>query len=363
MHFVIFGLTVSSSWGNGHATLWRSLLKAMTVRGHTAVFYERDVPYYSNTRDVWERPKGMRVELYQSLSEIQADVNREIASADVALVTSYCPDGPAAARLILDSTVQLRIFYDLDTPITLDCLHTGKAVAYLPAEGLSEFDLVLSYTGGRALLELQTQLAARAAVPLYGWVDPETHAPILGDDEMRSALSYMGTYAQDRQAALEELFVAPAHLLPADRFVIGGTQYPEDFPWGENIFFVRHLPPAMHPTFFCSSRATLNVTRRAMAEYGFCPSGRLFEAAACGVPLLSDTWEGLDSFFVPGEEILSVKTRFDVLDALSLSNRELRMVAEAARVRTLEHHTAQRRVLELESICEKALSGELSRGA
>jgi spore maturation protein CgeB len=265
--------------------------------------------------------------------------------------------------LIFNSSVSLKFFYDLDAPVTLDCLRTGKSVGYLPQEGLSGFDLVLSYTGGRALLELQTQLGAREVAPLYGWVDPETHAPVQAEDQLRSALSYLGTYASDRQAALEELFVWTAHQLPDERFVIGGAQYPEDFPWAPNIYFVRHLPPALHPAFFCSSRATLNVTRRAMADYGFCPSGRLFEAAACGVPLLSDTWEGLETFYVPGEEILPVKTRTDVLEALSLSDRELKMIAEAARARTLAHHTAEQRVLELESICERALAGQVARSA
>lgn len=363
MHFVIFGLTVSSSWGNGHATLWRGLLKAMSRRGHTAVFYERDVPYYSSTRDAWEAPQGIRIELYESLDEIRSDVQRELASADVGLVTSYCPYGNESAHLLFDSRVPLRIFYDLDTPVTLDCLRTGKPVAYLPEEGLSGFDLVLSYTGGRALSELQTQLGARAVAPLYGWVDPETHAPAAADSQMRSVLSYLGTYAPDRQAALEELFVSAARQLPNERFVIGGAQYPEDFPWTSNIYFVRHLPPALHPTFFCSSRATLNVTRRAMAEYGFCPSGRLFEAAACGVPLLSDMWEGMDTFFTPGVEMFPVRTSGEVVEALSVSDGELRIMAEAARARTLEHHTAEQRVMELESLCGQALAGQLARTA
>lgn len=363
MHFVIFGLTVSSSWGNGHATLWRGLLKALSRRGHTAVFYERDVPYYSRTRDVWEPPHGVRIELYDSLDGIRSDVQRGLASADVGLVTSYCPDGVASSHLIFDSRVPLSIFYDLDTPVTLDCLRTGKPVAYLPEEGLSGFDLVLSYTGGRALSELQTQLGARAVAPLYGWVDPETHTPAEADNQMRSMISYLGTYAPDRQAALEELFVSPAHQLPGERFVIGGAQYPEDFPWAANIYFVRHLPPALHPTFFCSSRATLNVTRRAMAEYGFCPSGRLFEAAACGVPLLSDMWEGMDTFFTPGVEIFPVRTSAEVVEAISVSDSELRIMAEAARARTLEHHTAEQRVLELESLCGQALAGQFARSA
>ncbi|HZY61887.1 MAG TPA: glycosyltransferase [Edaphobacter sp.] len=357
MRFIIFGLTVSSSWGNGHATLWRGLLKALSRRGHTVIFYERNVPYYANTRDEWQIPSGVTVRIYDSLDAVKTEVVRELRNHDVALITSYCNDGPAVAELILNSNVSLRAFYDLDTPVTLDAVRSGKPVPYLPVQGLSDFDLVLSYTGGNALEELQTRLGARAVVPLYGWVDPETHAPTLAEDRFRSFLSYLGTYAADRQKALEELFISSARERPDDRFLIGGAQYPANFPWTENIYFVRHMPPASHPAFFCSSRATLNVTRQTMLNYGFCPSGRLFEAAACGVPLLTDTWEGLETFFTFGEEILPVHTHEDVLNALSLPDKELFRIASAARERTLEQHTAEHRAIELESICERTFAG------
>lgn len=352
MHFVIFGLTVSSSWGNGHATLWRGLLKAMNRRGHTAKFYERDVPYYASARDDWPTPDGVNVRLFNSFEDVRQEIARDLACADVAMVTSYCQDGPAASQMIFESNVAVSAFYDLDTPITLDALRSSERVRYLPDEGLSQFSIVLSYTGGRALEELRSRLGARHTAPLYGWVDPETHAPAVSKAEFRSTLSYLGTYAADRQKALEELFVSPARTMPQERFVIGGAQYPDAFPWSENIFFVRHLPPGCHASFFCSSRATLSVTRRAMAEYGHCPSGRLFEASACGTPLLSDTWEGLDTFFTPYSEIMPVRTRADVINALSLSDCELVRLGQAARERTLAHHTAEHRVSELEAICE-----------
>ena len=352
MHFVIFGLTVSSSWGNGHATLWRGLLKAMGRRGHTASFYERDVPYYASTRDDWPAPDGITIRLFESLDTIQEEIARDLARADVALVTSYCQDGCAASQLIFRSKVAVSAFYDLDTPVTLDAVRLGERVSYLPDNGLAQFDIILSYTGGRALDELRSRLGARQVAPLYGWVDPETHNPAASKPEFRATLSYLGTYAADRQQALEELFVSPARALPSERFAIGGAQYPDTFPWSQNIYFVRHLPPACHSSFFCSSRATLSVTRRAMAEYGYCPSGRLFEATACGTPLLSDIWEGLETFFEPGVEILPVRTHQDVIDVLSLSDSELLRLGQAARARTLAHHTAEHRVSELESICQ-----------
>jgi spore maturation protein CgeB len=300
----------------------------------------------------------VRLRLYQSIDEIQAEAAAEINDANVALCTSYCPDGIAASRLILDSHAPVRAFYDLDTPVTLDALQAGIPVPYLPPEGLSGFDLVLSYTGGRALEELQSRLGARRVAPLYGAVDPDLHAPAPPREEFQAALSYLGTYAKDRQAALEEFFVKPATECPDLRFALGGAQYPHDFPWTPNIFFVHHLSPSLHSAFFCSSRMTLNVTRRTMAEYGYCPSGRLFEAAACGTPILTDWWAGLDSFFKPGTEILRVTTAADVLRALALPDEELGSIAEAARRRTLCEHTARQRVAQLEAICAAVASGE-----
>lgn len=350
MRFVIFGLSVSSSWGNGHATLWRGLLKALVTRGHTITFYEKDVPYYAETRDGWPLPEGVKLRLFSSLADIRDEVNCELSEADVAMVTSYCGEGAIACDLVLPSSAQTKVFYDLDTPVTLNALISGARVPYLPDNGLAEFDIVLSYTGGRALERLQKWLGARRVAPLYGWVDPDVYCPAEPRAEFRSELSYLGTYAADRQSALEELFVQTALARPGARFVIGGAQYPDSFPWTENIFFVRHLSPALHPAFFCSGRATLNITRRVMASCGHCPSGRLFEAAACGTPIITDMWEGLESFFCFDTEILPVRTSEDVLRYLARSDADLAKIAEAARARTLREHTAAARAIELEKI-------------
>lgn len=359
MHVVVFGLTISSSWGNGHATLWRSLVRALVKRGHTVTFYERDVPYYANTRDLWELGEGARLRLYSSFDDIREQARRDLQDADLAMCTSFCPDGPAACDLVLESDAAVRAFYDMDTPVTLDKLRASEQVSYLPTQGFGDFDLVLSYTGGRALEELRERLGARNVAALYGWVDPERYLPVVPVERFRATLSYLGTYAEDRQRTLTELFLRPAAMLPEERFVIGGAQYPAEFPWSANIFFTQHLEPSQHPSFFCSSRATLNVTRRAMAEYGYCPSGRLFEAAACGVPLVSDTWEGLESFFDAGDQIFIAQKAQDVLDVLARTDEELRRVAHRARERTLEQNTAECRVMELEQLCERATSADV----
>jgi spore maturation protein CgeB len=257
---------------------------------------------------------------------------------------------------VMSSRARVRCFYDLDAPITLSRWKSGQEVDYISPRGLRDFDIVLSYTGGRALSELRSVLGARRVAPLYGWVDPQVHKPAEPKEIYRSDLSYLGTYAEDRQQRLQELFIDAARRMPQQRFVIGGAQYPNEFPWTDNIFFVRHMEPTEHPAFFCSSRLTLNVTRQAMAEYGFCPSGRLFEAAACGVPLISDWWEGLDQFFDPWSEVIVARETEDTIRALQLSDAELKRMAQSARDRTLEEHTATKRVLEFETALNLAPS-------
>lgn len=352
MKLVVFGLTVSSSWGNGHATLWRGLIRALSRRGCRVVFFERDAPFYAAHRDLNELPDA-RLALYEDWPSVADRAAAEVADADVAMVTSYCPDGRAANALVC-AEAGLSVFYDMDTPVTLVRHSAGETVDYLPLEGLGGFDLVLSYTGGRALEVLRTRLGARRAQPLYGHVDPERHRPAPAEPRFEAALSYLGTYAADRQPALERLFIDVARARPDLKFLIGGSGYPQAFPWSDNVWFARHVAPAEHPAFFCSSRLTLNVTRRDMASFGWCPSGRLFEAAACGAAVISDRWEGLEAFFEPGREILVADDIDDVLAALA--RRDLAQISEAARRRTLAEHTSDRRAAELLRMLDETAS-------
>jgi spore maturation protein CgeB len=349
---VIFGLTISSSWGNGHATLWRGLCKNLVRLGHDVVFYEHDVPYYAGARDFLELPGG-RLELYGSWDEIRPKAAVDAVEADTIILTSYCPDARRITELILDCPRPLHVFYDLDTPVTLARLRAGEAVPYIGPDGLGHFDLVLSFTGGERIFEeFRRLLGARRIEALYGHVDPDIHHPTAPQLHYQADLSYLGTFSQDRQQTLDCLLVSPARSRPDLRFLIGGAQYPADFPWSPNIYFVRHLPPSEHPAFFASSRLTLNVTRSAMAEMGWCPSGRLFEAAACGAPLLSDAWDGIQDFFEPGSELLLASNSDDVLAALGSSDRELRLIAERARERTLSQHSSARRAQQLVDLLE-----------
>lgn len=353
MRLVIFGLTVSSSWGNGHATIWRGLCSALAQRGHYVTFFERDAPYYACHRDL-PQSAGYEIIIYHDWNDIQSHARQAVCAADSAMVTSYCPDACAASDLILESAVPVKVFYDLDTPITLERMRLTGSVDYIPAYGLEPFDLVLSYAGGRALDELQRQLGARRVAPLYGSVDPEVHKPVTPLNRYQADLSYLGTYAADRQPALDQFLLEPARRAPDKRFLIGGAMYPEQFPWTANLWFVHHVPPPQHPAFYSSSKLTLSVTRSAMAEMGYCPSGRLFEAAACETPVVSDAWEGLDQFFEPGSEILIANSASDVVDALALTSDDLHRIGAAARDRVLSEHTAGHRSEQLVRLLEVA---------
>jgi spore maturation protein CgeB len=346
MKLVVFGLTISSSWGNGHATIWRAIGGALARRGHRLEFFERDVSWYAAHRDLLQLPGG-RLHLYPTWQRVLPAAREALRDADAAMVTSYCPDGPAASALVAESGVRRTLFYDMDTPVTVEHAQAGVPVEYIGDRGLRDFDLVLSFTGGRALDALRDLFGARRTATLYGSVDPAVHHPVHSVERFRGDLSYLGTWAANRQHALERLFLEPARRMPRRRFVIAGAQYPAQFPWSENVWFFNHLPPEEHASFFCSSPLTLNVTRAPMAAMGWCPSGRLFEAAACGVPVLTDPWEGVGDFFRPGEEILVARNAEEAVDAISRSPEELARIGRAARERVLLEHTAEQRTEEL----------------
>ncbi len=350
MRVVVFGLAVSSSWGNGHATLWRALIRGLAERGHEVTFFERDVPFYAAHRDLPRLPWG-RLVLYD---EWDASLVRQaLDRADAAIVTSYCPDACHATSL-LGETACLRVFYDLDTPVTFARLDAGEEVDYLPQDGLQAYELVLSYTGGAALRALRERLGAPRVAPLYGSVDCDAYRPGHARTEWQSVLSHLGTYSRDREARLRELFLSVTRELQASRLVLGGSLYPQGFVDAPHVVNVPHVPPADHPDFYASSQWTLNVTRGAMAAMGYCPSGRLFEAAACEAAILSDTWAGLDTFFTPGEELVVVRSRADVIEALGMPDTDRKRIAEAARARVLAEHTARHRAAELEQLLRGA---------
>ena len=349
---MVFGLSISSAWGNGHATLLRGLFRALHAGGHEVHFFEHDTAYYSAHRDVTSLP-FVTLHLYNEWNDALAVATRLLGEADAAIVTSYCPDGAAACSLILGLTTRLRtIFYDMDTPVTLDRLARSEIIPYLPLEGLGQFDLVLSYTGGAAIEALRNRLGARRVAALYGWVDPDTYFSVPSCPEFAADFSYLGTYAIDRQPALDTLLLEPARELTAHEFLIGGAMYPNRESWPRNVRHHEHVAPPKHAAFYSSSPLTLNVTRSTMAAMGYCPSGRLFEAAACGTAVLSDWWDGLDTFFQPGEEILVAGSSAQAVDQITRDRRELVEIGKRARERALDCHTAAIRARRLTGLIE-----------
>ena len=351
MKITIFGLTVSSSWGNGHATPYRALLRALHRMGHRIVFFERDVPYYARRRDL-SSADFCDLVLYSNWDAVRAHARADASDSDAVIHASYCVEGARIIDELADVTRPLRIFYDLDTPITLEKLTAGTE--YLRAEQVPGFDLYLSWCGGGLLGEIEHRWGARKALPLYGCVDPSVHTRVVVPDEYRCLMSYMGTYAADRQQKLETLFLEPVRRRPQDTFVLAGSMYPQETEWPANLRRWEHVSPHDHPALYSGSRFTLNLTRGAMARGGYCPSGRLFEAAACATPIISDWFEGLNHFFAPGEEIFVVHDTDDVLGALDASDEQLALVAKQARERTLAEHSGDRRAAQLVSYLEDA---------
>jgi spore maturation protein CgeB len=348
MKLVVLGLSLSSSWGNGHATTFRSLLRAFAARGHEVLFLERDVPWYADHRDLID-PDYCRLSLYRDLDDLTR-WRDEIADADAVIVGSYVPEGNAVGSFVQHFAAGVTAFYDIDTPITLAALERGDC-AYLSPGLIAGYDVYLSFTGGPTLAHIERRYGAPAARALYCSVDAAAYPPL--DVPKRWDLSYLGTYSADRQPTLEKLLIEPARRMPERRFVVAGPQYPADVGWPDNVERIDHLPPAEHAAFYSASRFTLNITRADMVRAGWSPSVRLFEAAACGTPIISDIWEGIDELLAPGHEIILATTSDDVAGAL---HRNAFRIGHAARARVMAAHTASRRALELEEHLHAAMT-------
>ena len=350
MKIVFFGLTITSAWGNGHATTYRSLVKALAQRGHRVEFIEKNVEWYQSNRDL-PAPAFCELTLYEDWRASRRGLIETCADADAVVIGSYFPDAVAATQAVLDAGFGPIFFYDIDTPITLAGLRARGKVDYLDSALIPQYDAYLSFTGGPALGELRDRFGARRALAFYCSVDPDMYQPIPSRREFLCDLSYLGTYAPDRQPKLMRLLNAPAELLPDSRFLVAGPMYPEDIPWPPNISRLAHVSPPDHPAFYSSARFTLNLTRSDMADAGYSPSVRLFEASACGAAILSDDWDGLKEFLTPGEQILLPRDEHDVTDILlHLSDAERNRIGRDARQRILAQHTSMHRARQFEDI-------------
>ncbi|MFH5803715.1 glycosyltransferase [Alienimonas sp. DA493] len=345
MRIVVFGLSITSSWGNGHATTFRALTKALHAAGHSVLFAERDVPWYASHRDLPD-PPFCELALYGSVGEARERFAADVRDADAVVVGSYVPDGVAIGEWATETAGGTTAFYDIDTPVTLAKLAAGDH-EYLAPALIPKYDVYLSFTGGPTLTRLEREFGSPAARPLYCSVDPDLYRP---DDGVPRDLDlgYLGTWSADRQPTVDRFLIETARALPERRFAVAGPQYPESIDWPANVDRTDHLPPAEHARFYNRQRFTLNVTRADMIAAGYAPSVRLFEAAACGTPVISDRWAGLDELLTPGEEILIADSPADVRRWLTeVSEEERAAIGAAARRRVLAEHTAERRAAEL----------------
>lgn len=354
MKLVVLGLSLSSSWGNGHATTFRALLKAFDRRGHEVLFLERDVPWYASQRDLTD-PDWCRLAFYADLPGLDA-WQGEIAGADAVMVGSYVPEGVEVSRRVQSWAGGVTAFYDIDTPVTLAKLERGD-FEYLSPEVIPGFDVYLSFTGGPTLRHIETAYGSPMARPLYCSVDLDLYGP--RDVPLRWDLSYLGTYSDDRQPTLDRLLLEPARRRPDLRFVVAGPQYPAGIDWPANVERIEHCPPADHAAFYSASRFTLNVTRADMIRAGWSPSVRLFEAGACATPIISDRWDGIETLLPPGEAIVLADTAEDVLAAL---DQDAAAMGRAARARIEAAHSSGHRAAELEAHLAEA-AGRRQAGA
>lgn len=348
MRIVILGLSITSSWGNGHATIFRGLVRELVQRNHDVTFLERDVPWYADNRDLPHPPHG-RTFLYHGLDDLKHRFTTTVRDADLVIVGSYVPQGVAVGQWVCQTAHGLPAFYDIDTPVSLAKLDRGDH-EYLTPELIRRYRLYLSFTGGPTLDRLEREFASPCARPLYCCVDPDAYFPQEVDPASQDDLGYMGTYSDDRQPPLEQLMLDAARRWSVGRFVVAGAGYPADTEWPANVRHIEHLPPPRHNDFYNRQRFTLNITRADMIRAGYAPSVRLFEAAACATPVISDRWPGLDTFFTPGEEILLADDADDTLRYLTTLDRQERdAIADRARQRVLTTHTAAHRARELEA--------------
>lgn len=343
---IFIGLSITSSWGNGHATTYRSLIRGLHGRGHRVLFLERDQPWYASNRD-GAALRYCKSRLYSDFDELRERYTQRIRAAAAVVVGSYVSDGRRVCEWVLENARGVKVFYDIDTPVTLAKLREDRC-EYLALSQVPEFDLMLSFTGGPTLLRLQDEFGARNAQVLYCSVDVEQHRP--AEHRRDIDLGYLGTYSEDRQASLEHLLNEPARRLPRRHFAVVGAQYPRELHWPRNVQRIDHMAPDAHADFFGRQRFTLNLTRENMRRAGYSPSVRLFEAAACGTPIISDDWPGLSQLLTPGEEILVAHTADEVTCMLQdLDDAQAQRIAVAARERICTEHSSAQRAAELDS--------------
>ena len=351
LSIAFFGSSLVSAYWNGAATYYRGIIRALAERGHQVTFYEPDAYERQAHRDIPD-PPWARVVVYSA--EGEDEVRRCLEAARRAdLVVKASGVGvfdPLLEAEVLELKAPGRAvaFWDVDAPATLARV---KADPRDPFRALiPRYDLVLTYGGGPPVVSAYEALGARACVPVYNALDPETHHPVEPDGRFEGDLGFLGNRLPDREARVEQFFLGVAAERPEQRFVLGGAGW-DDKPKPANVRYVGHVYTADHNAFNCSSGAVLNVNRDNMAETGFSPPTRVFEAAGAGACIITDAWVVIETFIEPDHEVLVAKDGRGVAEHLGrLTPERRRALGEAARRRVLAEHTYEHRAHQLEKV-------------
>lgn len=359
MKIAFWGSSLVSAYWNGAATYYRGILRALAGHGHQITFYEPDAYDRQKHRDISD-PEWARIVVYDHTD--LAQVNRHLTAsmqADVVVKASGVGvlDELLEQRISTLSAPVCKIFWDVDAPATLDRISANPADPFHAA--LRDFDLIFTYGGGHPVVNRYRALGASDCIPIYNGYDPDVHFPVDADPRFACDLSFLGNRLPDREARVEEFFLRAAQLVPEQQFMLGGNGW-ADKPLPANIRYIGHVYTADHNAFNCSSRLVLNVSRESMARNGYSPATRVFEAAGAAACLITDAWEGMNSFLEPGKEILVAHSGSDVAQTVrELDSDRARAIGEAARKRALADHTYTQRGNLVESALQELLSARI----
>jgi spore maturation protein CgeB len=341
---IFIGLSITSSWRNGHASTYRALLHGLHRLGQKVLFLERDQPWYASNRDA-PVLSYCQSRLYLDIDELRARYTPRIRAAAAVIVGSSIEQGREICEWVLNHATGVKVFYDIDARATLAGLRDDRC-EYLRASQVPAFDAILSFIGGPQLQSMEREFGARRARPLYCSVDVDLHRPTGSRRDVD--LGYLGTYSDDRQPALEQLLNEPARRLPKRRFAVAGAEYPSRVAWPKNVQRIDHMMPAGHAPFYRRQRFTLHLTPATMRQAGYSPSVPLLEAAACGTPIISDEWGGIEELLEPGKEVLLARSAAEMMHYLeSISDAQAEQIAAAARERVCARDNSVSRAGEL----------------
>jgi spore maturation protein CgeB len=356
MRIAFFGSSLVSAYWNGACTYYRGVVRALDARGHRVAFYEPDAFGRQAHRDI-DDPDWAEVVVYEPRDEQAVrDVVAGAAEADVVVKAS----GVGVYDQVLEQAVaelevpEVRVFWDVDAPATLASMEADEGNPL--RELVGRYDLVLTYGGGRPVVDRYAALGARACVPVYNALDPETHRPEPPRPDLACDLAFLGNRLPDREARVEEFFFRAVEALPQRSFVLGGNGWGDRVQGLASVRYLGHVPPGDHNALNRSALAVLNVSRESMAANGWSPATRVFEAAGAGACLISDEWEGIEDFLVPGQEVLVARDGGEVAELLDgLDPARARAIGEAALERVLAEHTYERRAEQVEAVLEGVL--------